>query len=119
MKTVKQWIITPMFQYSIEVDLPAIRAVCPCCNEEGTTVNPSIDGDGIPGSEMDDLGSDFRESYMAGDYDVRCQRCNGNKVLDILDWERLSPKLQAAVERAIDEERAAEAEAAAERRWGA
>lgn len=116
---VKQWIITPRFKYCIEVDLPAIKAVCPCCGGEGTTVNPSIDGNGLTGEDMEELGPDFRESYLAGDYDVRCPECNGNRVLDILDWERLSPKLQEAVQEYIDEERASEAERAADRRWGA
>lgn len=119
MITIKQWIITPRFKYSVEVELPAKRAVCPCCNGEGTTVNPSIDGEGITGQEMDEMGADFRESYLAGDYDVACPRCNGNKVLDILDYERLSPKLQKAVDDAIEQEARDEAEAAAERRWGA
>lgn len=118
-KTIKQWIITPVFKYCIQVDLPAMRAVCHHCGGEGTTVNPSIDDNGITGQEMEEMGDDFRESYMAGDYDVSCPGCNGNRVLDILDWEMLSPKLQAAAQEYINEERASEAEAAAERRWGA
>lgn len=116
MITVKQWIITPL-KYSFEAELPGKREVCPCCKGEGTTVNPSIDHDGL--SEEDCQDKEFMDSYMAGNYDIRCQECDGRRVVDVLDWESLTPKMQQAVQRALDEQARDDAEAAAERRWGA
>jgi hypothetical protein len=56
-------------------------AICPRCDGAGTHTNPAIDGNGITTSEMDELGEDFREDYLAGVYDIRCERCRGDRVV--------------------------------------
>ncbi len=75
----------------IEASLPAEYAVCDRCHGEGKHVNPSIDGNGITQSEMEELGDDFRESYFRGDYDVSCDVCHGNRVvLEIVETKFLT-----------------------------
>lgn len=64
---------------------PATNIICYTCNGTGKTVNPSIDGNGITASEMDELGEDFREDYMSGVYDVRCRTCKGKNVVAQID----------------------------------
>jgi hypothetical protein len=56
-------------------------AVCPRCEGRGSHVNPAVDGNGITAEEMDELGEDFREDYLSGVYDVRCEECGGNRVV--------------------------------------
>lgn len=57
--------------------------VCDRCRGHGTHTNPAIDGNGITASEMAELGPDFREDYMNGVYDIRCTRCNGQRVINV------------------------------------
>jgi hypothetical protein len=71
-----------------EINLPTKKAVCYGCNGEGTHVNRAIDGNGITSSEMDELGDDFREDYMSGAYDVQCDTCGGQRVIDEIDEDR-------------------------------
>lgn len=61
--------------------------VCPRCEGEGTHVNPAVDGHGITADEMDELGEDFREDYIAGVYDVACSMCKGKRVVTTEDKE--------------------------------
>ncbi len=72
----------------IEFSLAAKFEVCRRCNGEGTHTNPSIDGNGITASEMEELGEDFREDYMAGVYDVQCSECKGTRVTAVPDPSR-------------------------------
>jgi len=75
----------------IEASLPAEYEVCDHCHGEGKHVNPSIDGNGITQSEMEELGDDFRESYFRGDYDVNCETCGGKRVvLEVIDTKFLT-----------------------------
>jgi hypothetical protein len=67
------------------VEFPAKMVVCSTCEGMGSTVNPSIDGNGITQSEMEELGDDFREDYLAGVYDVTCRTCQGLRVVPQLD----------------------------------
>jgi hypothetical protein len=76
--------------------LPAKMAVCSRCNGEGTHTNPSIDGNGITASEMEELGDDFREDYMSGVYDVTCTTCKGRNVVAVPDLARASFTIKRA-----------------------
>lgn len=82
----------------IEWSLPARFEVCPRCEGAGSHVNESIDGNGITQSEMEELGEDFREDYLAGHYDVQCTVCKGQRVVAEVDEEHLSPKQRKAWE---------------------
>lgn len=59
-------------------------AVCPECRGNGSRVNPAIDGNGITADEFAEMTYDdpeFPEDYFSGVYDVRCQNCNGERVV--------------------------------------
>lgn len=64
--------------------------VCDRCRGHGSHTNPAIDGNGITRSEMGELGPEFLEDYLSGVYDVRCERCNGLRVVQ----DRPSVKLR-------------------------
>jgi hypothetical protein len=74
----------------IPCSFPAKLELCSRCRGEGTHTNPSIDGNGITQSEMDELGEDFREDYMRGVYDVQCSVCKGKRVVEVPDISRWS-----------------------------
>jgi hypothetical protein len=78
--------------------------VCPNCEGSGTTVNPSIDGNGLSWEDFDEAGPEFVEDYFSGVYDVACAECEGNRVIED------SPE--------AEEQRAYEAERAYEIRMG-
>ncbi len=73
------------------IQLPIKRIVCPRCNGEGKHVNPSIDGHGLTAEDLQD--DDFRESYFSGVYDVRCEECKGNNVIDEIDHDTCKTRL--------------------------
>jgi predicted methyltransferase len=97
---------------------PAKNEVCYTCNGTGKTVNPSIDGNGITASEMDELGEDFREDYMSGVYDVQCRTCKGKNVIAQIDRPACNrnPKLRALL-KLKDKQEADDARDEASERW--
>jgi hypothetical protein len=54
------------------------------CNGRGTQ---SLHGAAITGAEMDELGDDFREDYVAGVYDHDCDHCGGSGTTTADAWE--------------------------------
>ena len=54
--------------------------VCPVCEGEGKTVNPSIDCNGLTAADFAE-DPDFAEDYRNGVYDVRCNACLGERVV--------------------------------------
>lgn len=74
----------------IEITFPAKFEVCTLCDGKGTHVNPSIDAHGITGSEMEELGDEFREDYFNGTYDESCYRCDSQRVEPLIDESNLS-----------------------------
>jgi len=101
----------------VEVTLPTKFKVCPRCSGKGTHVNPSIDGNGLTQEDFDQ-DPDFKADYLGGAYDVACYRCEGQRVIAVLDRAKCT-KEQI---KAYDNEREAIAEMdaiqAAERRFG-
>ena len=73
-----------------ELRLPLKKEVCPVCEGHGTHVNPAIDSHGISSEEFWD-DPDFEEGYFSGRYDVRCNRCQGLRVVDTIDFENCPP----------------------------
>jgi len=111
----KTWVQTKKGN-QFEILLPAKRVVCPACDGTGIELRGGLKG-AVLGEEQ--LGDpDFMESYMGGDYDTACSECKGKNVVLELDWDSLTAKMQDRVNRAIDEQRAYEAERAMERRLG-
>lgn len=73
--------------------------VCPRCKGEGVHTNPAIDGHGITAEEMNELGDDFREDYIAGVYDVPCECCHGKRVVtpeDLDDFHEMMEDVRMA-----------------------
>lgn len=102
---------------SFDVMLPAKRVVCHRCDGSGFHVNPSVDGHGLSSDDFDQ-DPDFREAYFSGRYDVECEECKGERVVLEVHWERLTPKMQKRLQRAIDEDYWLDKAEADERKWG-
>lgn len=54
--------------------------VCPVCEGEGKTVNPSIDAHGLTAEDFRE-DPDFANDYKNGMYDMTCAACNGQRVV--------------------------------------
>lgn len=77
--------------------MPFEYETCHMCSGRGTYVNPAIDSEGISMEQFDE-DPEFRESYFSGVYDIRCQTCDGQRVIPvptraedadaIEDWQR-------------------------------
>lgn len=97
-------------------ELPAKFEVCPRCEGRGSHTNPSIDGNGITSSEWDEWGEEEKETYMSGGYDVSCERCDGQRVVLVVDQEHADPKLLALYLEGEEDSARCRAEQRAERR---
>jgi len=100
--------------------VPARFEVCQSCRGKGTRVNPAIDGHGISSEEFAE-DPDFEEAYWRGDYDIRCDECNGQRVVPVPDLSKVPEILRERYEHHLAGGLAAEAsiraEEAAERRF--
>lgn len=105
-----------------QVTFPAHNEVCSRCRGNGKHVNPSIDGNGLSPDDPD-LDEDFWEGYFEGRYDVRCEACNGDRVVMVMnDEESFTPEQKAdlaLLEKQWEWEARDRAEAEMERRMGA
>lgn len=72
--------------------LPFIKEVCHECHGTGTYVNPSIDAGGLSYEDMHDWDDDMICDYRSGRYDVTCERCDGNNVVDVFDEDNATPE---------------------------
>ena len=105
-----------------EIVLPTCWAVCDRCHGEGKHSNPSIDGNGITASEMDEMcyhDEDFAENYFSGLYDVTCHECEGKRVTKVVNLGAMSPEHVEAYEQQQQERRREELDSYYERRAGA
>lgn len=68
----------------LEIELPAKWEVCGRCNGNGKHVNPAIDGNGLSREDFDE-DPDFEESYFRGDYDMKCEECDGRTTVVEID----------------------------------
>jgi hypothetical protein len=73
---------------------PSTNEVCPRCEGYGTHLTPSI---GEHAYSMEEFYESFddeedREAYFqrGGKYDVQCEECKGNKVVEVVDESKLS-----------------------------
>jgi hypothetical protein len=93
-------------------------AVCNLCDGRGSHVNPSIDAHGIPAEEFHD-DPDFAEEYFSGMYDIPCNKCEGRRVVSIIDEERSDKRAMELLNKWRDEEYAFRRMSEAERKYGA
>lgn len=115
MKTITTWVMTKKGN-QFQIELPAKHVVCPECDGCGKVLRGGLRGAVIDQENLDD--PDFCESYFGGDYDVRCDVCNGENVILELDYDRLSQKMKDRVDKQADHESRSRMDAEGERRWG-
>ncbi len=100
-----------------EIELPTTWGVCPVCRGEGKHVNPSIDAGGISREQFHD-DPDFAEQYWNGTYDQTCTRCEGKRVVPVVDRAAMTADQVRLYDEQLDDEAAAHAEHLAEIRAG-
>lgn len=102
-----------------EVSIPARFEVCDHCRGRGHHDHPAF-SNGITQSDREDWADDdFMEEYMRGTYDVRCEECNGNRVVLVPDEFLATPEQIKVWEDNEREEWEYRAMVEAERRMGA
>lgn len=99
-----------------EKKLPTKWEICPECRGAGKS---SAYLGSYTQSEMDEWGPEFFEEYMSGDYDRKCEVCNGTGKIQVVDEELLSEEDQKAYAEQLREERSEWQEREMERRMGA
>lgn len=76
-----------------QAEVAAEFIVCQRCEGHGTHVDPNVDGSGLTPDDLAD--EDFREEYFRGDYDVKCFRCDGERVVPRIHFDMLSAAQRA------------------------
>ena len=99
-------------------ELPALRVLCSRCGGKGYHVNPAVDGHGLSAEDFAE-DPDFERDYFAGVYDVRCEECDGEKVVLELDRDRVDASLLKRYDAQQAELSFIESIEEAERRMGA
>ena len=93
-------------------ELPHKNEICPRCDGYGAHVNPNVDPF-EPDCEED------LENYIGGVYDIRCLRCNGNKIIQVVDEAKCDKTLLKEYLDYQEDLRQHRAEQESERRMGA
>ena len=108
----------------VEAKLPAKWEVCGDCHGKGTTYLgwPARDQPGLTQEDFEEEGDDFREDYLAGNYDRTCPGCVGRTTVLVVDEDACTSeedaKNLAAWREDQEEERRYESICRAERRFG-
>lgn len=119
-KAWKEWLKSLGARSTVVVD--SRFEVCSTCKGRGTHVNPNIDCGGITASEWAEWDHEEREHYWSGAYDVGCNQCHGEKVIQTLEYETENKLYNWCCERLSEHYEAqydSAREMAAERAWGA
>lgn len=56
--------------------------------------------------DMEEMGEDFRQDYMRGEYDRACDTCKGDRVELVIDRDNNSPEVLDAYDKYQEEESA-------------
>ena len=100
-----------------DFQLPAKFELCPKCKGKGSHMNPNIDGHGITSDEWErDWSEEEKESYRNGDYDVTCSKCNGEKVIKVVDEKAITPGMKPHYDAYVKQEQEKAAEVRQEKR---
>lgn len=99
----------------IPMMLPSHRIVCPRCEGEGRHVNPAVDGDGLTEEQLSD--PDFREGYKSGRYDVTCEICKGDRVVEEVDEDSLTDEQRKILDQHYAEEAESRKAEQSEKAW--
>jgi len=104
----------------VEHTFPSINEVCPRCEGFGTHLTPSIGQHAYTQEEFYEAFSDEedREQYFrrGGIYDVTCEECKGNKVIQVVDEDHLTEDQKKVYEEWQEQEEENAREDAADRR---
>lgn len=112
----------------VTVDLPSRRVVCSRCQGHGSHLNPSIGSHAYTQEEFEEAfphGSEERDAYFqrGGMYDITCEKCKGENVVDVVDEKACRTPEQKAHLKAyrahLRDQREYEAESRSERMWEA
>ncbi len=109
------------FEESYGIKLLTHKIVCPTCKGTGRHVNPNIDADGLTREDFDS-DPEFAEGYFNGVFDIPCNECGGENVVNAVDVEAMKQQDPQALQDWLDWLKSSydtEAEYAAERRMGA
>ena len=98
-----------------ELFLPTHREVCPTCDGKGTS---SAYLGAFSGDDMRE-DPEFFEDYMAGRYDRTCEECNGLRVIEVVDIDKMPAADRALYEEHMREEASYNSMCEMERRMGA
>lgn len=87
------------FEYQDEYDFETLgntgitanssRIVCPTCNGNGRHFRRDLDENLMVDSFREDCDEDGFNAYRNGAFDEVCTECNGNNVIDDVDWDTL------------------------------
>lgn len=98
------------------IDIFTLNEVCPVCQGRG---KHSQNLGAFAGDEMDEMGDEFRQDYIAGYYDTQCEECKGLRVVEVLDRTKTAGRVVALIDGMISDHEDMYATEAAERRAGA
>ena len=76
-----------------EIEFPARFEVCSHCEGKGTHLHPAIREHAYTSEEWEGEDDEFREEYMRGGrgiYGVTCEECGGQRVVPVVDRQRLT-----------------------------
>lgn len=104
-----------------EIELPFKWAICSACNGHGRSsayLGAITESDREPGGSWEDP-EDFAR-YMRGAYDKKCEPCDGEGKVRVVDYAKLDAETKKAWREQCQADREyEEEEVAAERRFGA
>lgn len=99
-----------------EIELPTKWGICGTCSGNG---KHSQHLGAYSQEEFDEaFDPEEAERYFRGDYDTRCDECDGTGKVQVVDESALSPEERIAFRKACADDRAYERECAMERRMG-
>lgn len=103
--------VPTVFIDEVEVKLPTKWAICGTCDGDG---GHSIRFGAFSGRRLEEARQDeeFWEAYMSGQFDERCEECQGTGKIRVVSTE----KMTAAQKQAYHEDREFEAECDADSR---
>lgn len=78
------------------IELRAKYEVCPSCHGKGKS---SAYLGAFTQDDMDEMGEDFRDDYMRGEYDRACDECAGERVILVVDRDNNSPEFLDAYDK--------------------
>jgi hypothetical protein len=85
----------------VGIRIPAKFEVCSRCQGRGSH-DPEAFSGGFSQEDFDE-DPDFKESYLSGEYDVRCEECGGERVTLEPDRDHASPEALAIFDDILSE----------------